>query len=154
MKILSLDLADQMGWAWYENGKIRSGTVSFHLRESDGAGVRFLKFENWLLKLLVDEPAIITYELVRAHSSTAAGHIYGGYVHTLTKTAEKFNVSYTGYAVATIKKHWTGNGAAKKDKMIEEANRRGFNPKDDNEADALAILHLTLDEFSFLISDS
>jgi hypothetical protein len=43
--------------------------------------------------------------------------------------------------VGQIKKFWTGKGNATKDDMIAEARARGFDPVDDNEADALALLH-------------
>ena len=41
--------------------------------------------------------------------------------------------------MGTIKKHATGTGNAGKAEMIA-ARVRGFNPQDDNEADALALL--------------
>ncbi len=42
--------------------------------------------------------------------------------------------------VSTIKRHVTGKGNADKAAMIAAVKARGFNPVDDNEADALAIL--------------
>lgn len=42
--------------------------------------------------------------------------------------------------VGQIKRHWTGNGVAGKDQMVECARMRGFRPSDDNEADALAVM--------------
>ncbi len=43
--------------------------------------------------------------------------------------------------MATVKKTWTGNHMAKKPDMVAQAKARGFRVEDDNEADALAILH-------------
>ena len=43
--------------------------------------------------------------------------------------------------VGTIKKHATGKGNASKDEMVASARARGHAPTDDNEADALALLH-------------
>lgn len=49
-----------------------------------------------------------------------------------------------GIPVGTIKKHATGKGNASKDEMIEAMKARGHSPADDNEADALALLHYAL----------
>lgn len=42
--------------------------------------------------------------------------------------------------VGTIKRHATAKGNAGKDAVIAAVAARGFNPKDDNEADAIALL--------------
>jgi hypothetical protein len=39
----------------------------------------------------------------------------------------------------TIKKFWTGSGRAKKPDMIAEAQKRGYELVDDNQADAVAL---------------
>jgi len=43
--------------------------------------------------------------------------------------------------VGTIKKHATGKGNAGKEDVIASVTARGHAPVDDNEADALALLH-------------
>ena len=43
--------------------------------------------------------------------------------------------------VGTIKRHVTGKGNADKQAVIEAVRKLGFAPADDNEADALALLH-------------
>ena len=53
-------------------------------------------------------------------------------------------MAYAGVPVATIKKHATGKGNAGKDLVIAAMRARGFDPGDDNEADALAILQWAL----------
>ena len=47
--------------------------------------------------------------------------------------------------VGTIKRHATGKGNAPKEAMIAAARARGFSPADDNEADAIAILHWAIE---------
>ena len=64
---------------------------------------------------------------------------------TLTAWAETRGVPYQGVPVGTIKKHATGKGNASKAMMIEAAQARGYRPVDDNEADAIAILHWALE---------
>jgi Holliday junction resolvasome RuvABC endonuclease subunit len=59
---------------------------------------------------------------------------------TLTAWAELRGVPYEGVPVGTIKRHATGKGNASKQTMIDAARARGFDPADDNEADAIALL--------------
>ena len=50
-------------------------------------------------------------------------------------------IPYQGVPVGTIKRHVTGKGNADKQAVIDAVRRLGFAPADDNEADALALLH-------------
>ena len=77
---------------------------------------------------------------VRRHAGTDAAHVYGGLLATLTAWCEEAHVPYQGVPVATIKRHATGKGNADKAAMISAAVNRGWNPTDDNQADALWIL--------------
>lgn len=47
--------------------------------------------------------------------------------------------------MGTIKKYATGKGNASKDQMIAAIQARDHTPADDNEADALALLHWAID---------
>jgi Holliday junction resolvasome RuvABC endonuclease subunit len=53
---------------------------------------------------------------------------------------DHYGIPYQGVPVGTIKRHVTGKGNADKAAVIAAIRTRGFNPTDDNEADALAIL--------------
>jgi len=141
--ILALDLGTTTGWALRgHDGLITSGTASFRPGRFDGGGMRYLRFTNWLGELdsLSGPIAAIWFEEVRRHAGTDASHIYGGLMATLTAWAELRGVPYEGVPVGTIKRHATGKGNADKDAMIVAARARGFNPADDNEADAIALL--------------
>jgi hypothetical protein len=138
--ILALDLGTNTGWASMKDGEVKSGVEVFKNTRFSGGGMRFLKFERWL-DGLVEAPTQIVFEEVRKHRGTDAAHVYGGLLGILTKWCEARSVPYCGVPVGTIKKFWTGKGNAGKDQMIKVAKQRGFEPKDDNEADALAILH-------------
>jgi hypothetical protein len=141
--MLALDLGTTTGWALRaHDGLIASGTVSFRPSRYDGGGMRYLRFTNWLTELdqLSGPIAAIWYEEVRRHAGTDAAHVYGGLMATLTAWAELRGVPYQGAPVGTVKKHATGSGNAGKPAMIAAAHARGFNPSDDNEADAIAIL--------------
>jgi hypothetical protein len=146
--ILALDLGTTTGWAVRAlDGLITSGTVSFRPSRYDGGGMRYLRFTNWLTELdqLSGPIAAIWYEEVRRHVGTDAAHVYGGLMATLTAWAELRGVPYQGVPVGTVKRHVTGKGNAAKEEMIAAARARGFRPSDDNEADALAILHWAIE---------
>jgi Holliday junction resolvasome RuvABC endonuclease subunit len=104
--------------------------------------MRYLRFTNWLTELdrLSGPIGAIYYEEVRCHAGTDAAHVYGGLMASLTSWGELRGVPYQGVPVGTIKKHASGKGNAPKQAMIDAARQRGFNPADDNEADAIAIL--------------
>lgn len=137
--LLALDLGTSTGWATTSNAGVNSGVQSFKNDRFSGGGMRYLKFEKWLDEL--PKPTTVVFEEVRRHRGTDAAHVYGGLMATLTKWCEANSIPYAGVPVGTIKKFWTGNGNASKIAMIEAAKKRGFDPSDDNEADALALLH-------------
>lgn len=146
--ILALDLGTRTGWALRSaDGLIAGGTASFKPGRYDGGGMRYLRFTNWLeeLERLSGPIAAIWFEEVRRHAGTDAAHVYGGLMATLTAWAELRGVPYAGVPVGTIKRHATGKGNANKAAMIAAARSRGFNPADDNEADAIAILHWVIE---------
>ena len=142
--ILALDLGTTTGWALRgSDGHITSGSESFRPQRFEGGGMRFLRFKRWLteLKAVADGIDALHFEEVRRHVSTDAAHAYGGFLATLTAWCEHHQIPYQGVPVGTIKKHATGKGNASKDEMVASARARGHAPTDDNEADALALLH-------------
>lgn len=144
MTVLALDLATTLGYAIERaDGRVESGVEKFAPKKREGEGMRWVRFRHWLGEIKRQhEPAEIVYEHVVGHGPGAqAGHIYGGFLAHLQAFCEHHQIPYRGLHVATVKKHWTGKGNAKKDDMIAEARKRGFNPKDHNEADAIAVLH-------------
>src|SRR5690606_19315061 len=77
---------------------------------------------------------------VRRHVGVDAAHAYGGFMAHLTAWCEHHQIPYRGVPVGTIKKHATGKGNAGKDAVIAAVRAWSFDPVDDNEADALALL--------------
>jgi len=145
MNILALDLATFTGWAMELDGKVTFGSEKFHDPNWDGHGARYLKYEKWLTSF--PKVDLIVYENVMAHSAVYAAHVYGAYLAEVMKLGERSKTPYTSYGVKTIKKFWTGKGNAKKDEMMKTAWDKGFNVKDDNQADALGILFLAKSEY-------
>jgi Holliday junction resolvasome RuvABC endonuclease subunit len=141
MTILALDLGTTTGFAFRQDGRTVWGTWSFKPGQFEGGGMRYLRFQNELNKLNpIHTLEAVYFEEVRAHKGTAAAHVYGGLMATLTAWCEANGVPYMGVPVGTIKRHATGKGNAKKPETIAAMQAKGFTPQNDNEADALALL--------------
>jgi len=140
MRTLALDLGTSTGWAMRsKTGQTQSGVLDLSGSRFEGGGMRYWRFEEWLQSLPC-MPDRVVYEEVRRHVGTDAAHIYGGLQATLTSFCEQYGLPYEGVPVGTIKKFITGKGNANKQSVIEAVKSHGFEPADDNEADALALL--------------
>ena len=142
--ILALDLGSTTGWALRTaRFRILHGTAEFRPSRYEGGGMRYLRFGKWLDQTLEVTGGIdvIHYEEVRRHAGTDASHVYGGLLATLTSWCEAHGIPYQGVPVGTWKKYACGKGNASKHDVIAAMRELGFDPSDDNEADALAILH-------------
>jgi len=141
--ILALDLGSTTGWAIRNNRcRILHGTAEFRPTRYEGGGMRYLRFGKWLDQTLDVTGGIdaVYFEEVRRHIGTDAAHVFGGLLATLTSWCEGHGIPYQGVPVGTIKRYATGKGNADKAAMIAAVRARGFEPADDNEADAIAIL--------------
>lgn len=151
--LLALDLGRTTGWALLtSSGSVHSGFETFKPSRFESSGMALLRFRNWLA--LMNQQAggldICVFEEVRRHKGTTAAHVYGEFLGQLKTWADEQNmqIPYLGVPVGTIKKFATGKGNANK-KMVIKAVQEKFghsNVTDDNEADALALLHWALEE--------
>ena len=141
--VLALDLGTTTGWALRgSDDHITSGIMTFRPSRFEGGGMRYLRFNGWLKEVArlggpIDR---IVFEEVRRHIGTDAAHVFGGLLATMTAWAELNTIPYEGVPVGTIKRFATGKGNADKAAMVAAVRARGFNPVDDNEADAIALL--------------
>jgi hypothetical protein len=158
---LCLDLGTTTGWAMRApEGQIAHGFVSFKPQRFEGGGMRYLRFRRWLTEMKASvtntpgthglqshqEPiGAVYFEEVRRHLGVDAAHVYGGLLATLTAWCEHHQIPYQGVPVGTIKKHVTGKGNAGKAEVIAAMRAKGHPVTDDNEADALALLHWALE---------
>lgn len=151
--ILSLDLGTHLGWAVrMPSGDIASGVAELQTLRYEGGGMRWIRLYDHLLELhTAFDIALLSLEEVRAHDGVTAAHIYGGFLAMVTYFCEQIKVPYTSYGVGTIKKHATGSGSASKDTMVKAANKRGHRITNDNEADALGLLYLTIEEWGHIV---
>ncbi|PPA72640.1 hypothetical protein C4E15_29300 [Achromobacter spanius] len=141
--ILALDLGTKLGWAVRaRDGRIVHGTEAFTPRKSWTPGQRWLRARSFLTDVIVRHQVhAIAYEDVKRHAGTDAAHAYGAFLCLVQMVADSHRTALLPVGVGTIKKHWTGKGNADKDAMKAQAKVRGFSVVDDNDADALAILH-------------
>lgn len=148
LTVLAIDLGTTTGWALRaRDQQIAHGFISLKPQRFEGGGMRFLRFKRWLseLKDMATDIHTVYFEEVRRHAGVDAAHVYGGLMATLTTWCEHHKVPYQGVPVGTIKKHATGKGNASKDDVIAAMRALGHPVADDNEADALAILHWAID---------
>jgi hypothetical protein len=146
--ILALDLGSTTGWALRNDRcRILHGTAAFRPTRFEGGGMRYLRFTRWLdeTRKIAGGIDAVYFEEVRRHLGTDASHIYGGFLATLTAWCEQQGIPYSGVPVGTWKRHACGKGNADKQAVIAAIRERGFEPADDNEADAIAILLWAID---------
>ncbi len=148
--ILCLDLGTKTGWVLGDKENFYSGIENFTQNRFEGGGMRFLRFKNWLYKIMITCQEInnpiksIYFEEVRRHLGTDASHIYGGFLSHLTVFGDENKIPYSGIPVGTIKKHITGKGNASKKLVIDSLLSKGYKPTDHNEADAMALFDLKI----------
>jgi len=150
LTILALDLATKTGWAvmlpaWQ---KPETGVQKFELQRGESPGMRFLRFRRWLEELVrLYAPSLIVFEQTH-HRGGAATEIAVGFSTRVQEVAAMLGAEHVAVHSATLKKHATGSGRAGKDEMIQEATRRwGYEPKDDNEADAMCLLAYAIEKY-------
>ena len=144
MSLLALDLGTSCGFAIVKDGKFGSGTKKLRI-DKRAFGSCFLDFRNWLLQMVaLYDIQEIYFERVYGHIGTEAAHVYGGLMYTLATVCLELNLKCVGFSVQTIKKFMAGKGNATKDEIIAATKLRGFKPKTDDEADAIAIMLLAL----------
>jgi hypothetical protein len=148
LRILALDLATTTGWArnWDWDGKWdekRSGSHSFALKRGESAGMRWIYFRNWLSELVRGSSLdVIVFEapLIGPMRSGTAAEIAYGMSTRVQEYAHTWGSEYRPVHNATLKLWLTGKGNAPKERVIECIRDRGFSPRDDHEADAIALL--------------
>jgi Holliday junction resolvasome RuvABC endonuclease subunit len=160
--ILALDLGANCGYAINSVNIFNSGTKKLEptakqkrerqKNKTEHGGIKFANFKKFLEELknsneIFSPIDIVAFELVERHgkfNNIYASHAYGGYYAILTAFCEEHNLPCYGFPVGTIKKHISGSGRSKKDAVIQSVKFLGHDPKDNNEADAIAIHDLAI----------
>jgi len=151
MNLIAFDLGTKCGYAARINGQINSGTMDLapaRSRKAEGGGMRYMRFREKLETLLAEaqKVEVAVFENIRRHMGVDAAHVYGGLLATLTSECERRKIPYEGVGVQDIKRFVTGRGNASKEEVIAAVETLGFNPIDDNEADAIALLYYKINQ--------
>lgn len=145
MNILALDVATETGWAILEEGRKLSGVQKFQLNRGESPGMRLLRFRGWLKNFPCLIPHVIVYEQAH-HRGGHATALINKMIGEVEAFAAEVEAEVLPVHSGTLKKFATGKGNAKKPEMIEAARERGWNPEDDNEADAALLLEYAIKE--------
>ena len=147
MNILALDMAIKTGWGTFFDHKVSTGVQEFGLKRGESAGMRFLRFRAWLKRMAEYAPGkidLIVFEQAH-HRGGAATQLCVGLVTDVLAFAADIGAETMPVHTGTLKKWATGKGNSGKKSMVLEAERRGYSPKDDNEADAALLLDYAIE---------
>lgn len=150
--IIALDLASRLGWAtWQPDGTVRHGAHSI-ARVGAEDGAFFGAYSLWLSDMItVERPESLCFEAPWIGPDTAQQTAYRlmglaaitdmtAYLREIPRVRQVNN--------ASVRKHFTGVGRAARAEMKRLVTRaclqRGWQPIDDNAADALAVLDFAM----------
>ena len=142
IKLLSLDIATKTGW----KTETASGVWNLKPNRGESDGIRLVRFKSKVKELIqLEGITLISYERPAGmHKSSIM--VASEMVGVLKDLCIESNVELACYSATEIKKFATGKGNAGKPDMIKAAQELGFNPADDNEADAIHLYRLTLND--------
>jgi len=142
MRILSLDFGSRCGWAISDGNDVESGVWQIAPQRGESPGMRYVRLRGCLNTLLAAYPdlAAVYYEQAHHRGGAATEYAVGCATASQAWCAEK-GIDHAAVHSATIKKHATGRGNADKAAMLAAMQAKGHAVTDDNEADALALLH-------------
>ena len=142
MKLLALDIATKTGW----KTATASGTWDLTPNKGESSGMRLIRFRAKLIEIIKAENIrIIAYERPAGFHKQAL-IIAGELIGVLKTVAEEHHIHLACYSATEIKKFATGKGNATKEEMIKAAQKKGYNPQDDNEADAIHLYDLAINK--------
>lgn len=143
-KVLALDLATRTGWAIRSfDGSFASGVTPF--LQTTNPGDRWDRFSMWLDAWGDGHPDMIVYERpLLHHVSGASSELAFGFSTRVQEFGARRKIKTIPIHNMTLKKWATGDGRADKKKMILFARAWKLDVQDDNEADALHLLHYAL----------
>ena len=144
--LLALDLTPHTGWArWRSGGEVRFGTIA--LPKSGPDIGRFLAaFDDRLVSVLAVAPDVVVFEAPwigpNTHQDTARKLMC--LAGMLEFVCHRAAIPCREVNNAAVRKHFCGKGRAPRAEMkrlVTQACRaRGWQPANDDEADALAVL--------------
>lgn len=142
--LLCLDLNSDTSWAVVNhNGHVMSGVVSFQPRRFEQEGMRYFRFSEWLDEIhsIMGRIDAIYIKKIRRPVNVDNAQRYGGLLGALTLWCEQQRIPYHSITQGIFKKFISGNGNASKQSVTNAVYALGYNPQNDNESHAIALLH-------------
>lgn len=145
LNIAAFDQATKCGVSWQLSGNKTYGHALWDLsiKSKESQGMKWIRFESKLTDFLKKNKInVLAYELPSGRNTNPIIHS-AKLIGIMEKVCTQLEIEYVEFASSEIKKFATGNGTAGKPLMIEYARTLwGYEGSDDNEADAIHILHL------------
>lgn len=140
--LLALDIATKTGW----KTETASGVWDLKPNRGESEGMRVVRFKSKVREICdIEGINIIAYERPAGmHKSSIM--VASEMVGVLKDFCIDNGINLCCYSASEIKKYATGKGNANKEQMIASAVSCGYNPKDDNEADAIHLYNLVKNE--------
>lgn len=141
--ILAIDQATKCGLAYELVGqKPKVELWKLEIGNKESQGMKWIRFESRLKAFIVSNNIkVVAYELPAGRNINPIIHS-SKLIGVIEKICAELDIEYIELSASGVKKFATGNGNAGKPLMIEFAKKLwGYEGKDDNEADALHILH-------------
>ena len=136
--ILALDIATKTGW----KTRTASGVWDLKVNRGESESMRVIRFRAKVKELIeLENINLIAYERAAGRYKSSI-IVESEMIGVLKLLCNELNIDMACYSATEIKKFATGKGNANKEAMIEAAKELGYNPKDDNEADAIHIYRL------------
>ncbi len=141
MNILALDIATITGWAT----KTASGIWDLNVKKDESKGFRLIRLRSKLREIIdMEKIDVIVFERPAGFHKNPI--IVQSELQSVVKVVcEDQGIEYRGFSATEIKKFATGGGRADKLEMVKLAKEKyGMQSDDNNEADALHLMHLAL----------
>lgn len=141
--IVAFDQATKCGVAYQLPGRQpKTELWNLTLKSYESNGMKWIRFEGKVRDFLKKIKAkAVAYELPAGRNLKPIIHS-SKMIGIIEKVATELEIEYIEFSSSQVKKFATGKGNANKEMMIEYAKKLWkFEGQDDNEADALHILH-------------
>ena len=143
MNILALDMATRTGWAIKAmDSEIVYGVKDYSPYTADWGGL-FAVHHKWLSDTIAIH-SIQHVVIERNFFRGKASQLFAGLNAITHMVAFMHDVDRSEVAPTELKKFVTGTGKSKKPEIVKHVREWGFDTCDDNEADAIALLHLAI----------
>ena len=143
-QVLALDIATKTGWAL--SAQVY-GTWDFKVKRDESGGMRLVRFRAKLREVCeLEDIKLIVFERAAGKHANAV-MVESELISTFKVFCEDAGIEYRAYSAGEIKRFATGKGrASKSDMVIAAKDKYGYPGFSDDEADALHLLHLAIED--------